>query len=142
MTTLAYRDGVLAADSHGECNGWKIQFNARKVRKLRDGRLVGCCGQPAEAEAYTHWLANDGKGEKPKLANSTVIEVRNDGSVLKHEEGGVCALNERFVAFGSGMGAALGALHMGAGARRAIQIAARVDSGTGGRVQSVRLGRR
>lgn len=151
MTTLVYRDGVLASDSRGT-RGDRIEpGRTQKVLAVADGRLIGVCGGYASSWRYASWLAAGPPSDTwqpmsmspaPKLcASATVVEVLANGRLMLHEEGGAYPAPEdtEFHAWGSGMEAALGALHMGATAEQAVQVATRIDTGSGGQVQSARL---
>jgi hypothetical protein len=151
MTTLVYRAGVLASDSRGT-RGDRIEpGRTQKIMQLADGRLIGVCGGYASSWRYATWLAAVEASDTwmptslrhgPKLCGSaTVVEVLANGRLMLHEEGGVYPAPEdtEFHAWGSGMEAALGALHMGATAEQAVQVATRIDTGSGGQVQSARL---
>nr|MBA3776758.1 hypothetical protein [Betaproteobacteria bacterium] len=141
MTTLVYRDGVLAADSRCTNGGYVIPEPAVKVRKLADCSIIGFCGTLAECEELAAWIAAP-TGDRPELDDSgRVVHVRTDGSLWTYE----CKAKPMrlaaspFYAWGTGFPAALGALHMGASAEEAVRIATLVDTSSGGEVRSVRL---
>jgi len=141
MTTIAFRDGVLAGDSR-TCYGNSIETGIkRKVRKSRDGRLIGVCGTSSKVEPYALGLMNDAKvlPEIPK-DEGRVIEVLPSGRVWIHEHGGKHCLGKlRFGAWGSGSDSARGALAMGATAVETVRVASTIDLYTDGRITVVRL---
>ncbi len=142
MTTLVYRDGVLAADSRCTNGGYVVPEPATKVRKLADGSLVGFCGILSECQELAEWIT-DPIDDRPHLDDDSgrLVHVKTDGSVWLYE----CKAKPfrldptPFYAWGSGFPAALGALHMGADAEEAVRIASLVDTSSGGPVRSVRL---
>jgi hypothetical protein len=139
MTTVAYRAGVLAADTRGTINGWITPAADRKVFKLADGRLLGFTGSFERAYPFKEWLEGGGKGDKPDLSDSRAIVIQKRGPRLIYEGAGWYEEESPFGAWGSGMPAALAALHMGASAIEAVKIAMLVDNNSGGRVISVSL---
>ena len=133
MTTIAYRNGVLAADSRCMLGGWKSTYPLPKLFRLKDGSVCGICGDYASGLAFKDWLDSDHSNPRPTLAESTVIQMTVDGLTI-HEDGASFPVTTEFAAWGSGSPAANGALHMGADAVKAVQIAALLDDGTGGDV--------
>lgn len=143
MTTIAYRAGVLAADSRVTNAGWVASDAAVKVRQLSDKSLVAICGYVAEGEALASWLEAADGSDKPSLDEETgrVVHVRTDGSAWLYEGNSkpYALPDAPFHAWGTGMPSALAAMHMGASAEEAVRIACLVDTHSGGEVRSVRL---
>ncbi len=140
MTTLVFRDGVLAADSRCTNNDWIASGAIRKVRRLADGTLLGFCGTLPDVSRLAEAL-EAGKDDLPEIDGKVVV-IRPSGAIRVYEDKGWFDLDPApFHAWGSGMPPALGALHMGASAEQAVRIACLVDSGSGGPVRSVRLGK-
>jgi hypothetical protein len=136
MTTVAYRDGVLATDSQGMEDGFIATHRSRKLYELPNGGHAASVGAKADTTAYIRWLGT-GEGDRPHLGGSTVIVLQPDGTVVVHEYGGEYVLTEPYAAWGSGFPGAMAAMHAGCDAIRAIEIAAMIDPSTGGPVQSV-----
>ena len=150
MTTIVYRDGVMAADSQvtvtSEAGGSR-KFKCEKLYR-RDvpgfGEcIIGLAGGSFDGLVFLDWLVS-GNPEPPQRlidggADFTAIVLSKAGL---HEYDMWCRPDrvlERFYAVGSGSKAALGALHMGASAKEALQIAARVDAYTGGKSTTMSL---
>lgn len=137
MTTIAYRDGIMAGDGRYCCNGWVHGENAVKVHKLSRHRLVGFTGEYHLFNAFLEWLRT-GEGERPVLKDGRCVEVDTQTGIAKvHEETGYFEITEEYHAWGSGSPAALAAMHAGASAKEAVEIAARLDTCTGGTIRSV-----
>lgn len=138
MTTIVYRAGVLAADSLCRVGDWNAPYAVEKLFRMKDGSVCGVCGNYTEALAFIAWL-NDGKKKdvRPPLAGSTVVQATAVG-VIVHESEGCYPVKGDFGAWGSGLPVALGALHMGATAEEAVNVAALVDEGTGGAIVSMK----
>jgi ATP-dependent HslUV protease subunit HslV len=144
MTTIAYRDGVLAGDT-SVWNGDTCVARGVKVWKLADGRLVGCAGHVPTCQQFHKWLS--GTGDKPALPPSEngfkaiVIDPQGDvvfwGETLESYD-----LEGPFFAIGAGTPLALAAMMAGADAQRAVEIAAELHDATRLPVITVRLDHR
>lgn len=139
MTTVAYRDGVLAADSRATNNGWVENDREVKVRKLADGRLIGLLGECIEIDPFLDWLTGGEKGPQPEMPNARVIVVGRNGARRIFEKKGFYREAGFLMAWGTGMPAAMGAMHAGAEAVGAIRAACKVDTHSGGRIRWVVL---
>lgn len=144
MTTIAYRDGVLAGDCRAQSNnGWIGSETTRKVFRLPDGRLVGFAGGFAEGWSFLRWLRGGMNGDRPKLTDSIVVVVENARRITVYQDGGDFPMDGRhFHAWGSGFPAALAAMHAGVDAVMAVKIAAKVDNSTNAKVYSVSLSKK
>lgn len=131
MTTIAYRDGILAADSRTTRGEVLLPGAQKKLFRLPDGSIAGTTGAIAQGLRYIDWLANPGIAPAPSL-DGTVIHVMLDGTVRYTFGAGWITMDGLFEAWGSGLPAALGALHAGASALDAVKIAGLVDVYTGG----------
>lgn len=138
MTTIAYKDGELAADSRITAGDTIITDGRKKVHRLRDGSIVAWAGSLQDAMRL---LTSMRKGHvAPKLDEIEALHVHTDGSVWEYE-GHVWVkqqVNEH-CAVGSGTPYALAAMDAGASAREAVKIAVKRDINSGGRVQSLSL---
>lgn len=56
MTIIAYKDGIMAADTASFSNAWRLRSIRPKITRLDDGSLVGCAGSSAVICAYMEWL--------------------------------------------------------------------------------------
>lgn len=151
MTTVTYRDGVMAADTQGT-NSHMHAADRRKVFSIH-GWLLGGCGNSSHLDEFYDWFranCKDGKlREPPKClkvaANShggwTVMAVNiKDGVVYQFADGLYpFKMEGKFFACGSGMGIALGAMAMGASAEKAVEVAMRFDIYTGGKINKVKV---
>ena len=142
MTTIAYKAGVLAADSLSSYGDEREDTHAVKVLKSRDGRLIGICGDYAPTRNFAKALAAGSR--LPDLVKDCgrVIEISVRGKIIIHEFGGSYPINERSCAWGSGSAVAKGVMFFGHSATDAVRAAIAVDKHTGGRVKSVSLDRR
>jgi ATP-dependent HslUV protease subunit HslV len=139
VTTVAYRDGVLAGDGRITLEGGSIQTeNQRKVHRLRDGRLFGYAGDTDDAERLRISLLQNDK--PPSLQNIQALLVQTDGSI-DYYQGNVWQRLEGddYYAIGTGGPSALVAMDCGKSAREAVVCAIRRDNNSGGKIKTVRL---
>ena len=143
MTTIAYKDGVMAADRAISGNGHV--GTARKVhRRKSDGALVGGCGDVATIQRWFEWFLAGERGAAPNLGTddesaSMILVVRTTGKVEEYGRYGKCLYEAPYYALGSGADYALGAMAFGASARQAVAAATKHDHHTGYGIQYVQL---
>lgn len=135
MTTIATDGLTMVGDGQREHRGTITNRQAQKVRRLDDGSLLGTAGCVAFGDQVVEWLSKG--GDKPKLSGDegfASLLLRPDGKLflVGHE----CEPSEIEApyAIGSGMDLAIGAMMAGASPRRAVEIAAMCDPGTGGSI--------
>lgn len=139
MTTLAYRDGVMAADS--SC--WDGGVNVHRLRKVYrvKGLLVGYTGDVGAFGRFLDWLKDGGyPDEYPKVKSLTVLAVSKDGAVKSFDESGPHVGHAApYYAIGAGSAVALGAMFAGADAKTAVRAAVRHAEGTTAPVRMYRI---
>ena len=130
MTVIAYRDGVMAADS-GSWDQCDVQHSwTRKIARGPDGTLYGVAGNAPEGMAFLAWVDNGCKGDWPEpritdpaLGNCSFIVLRCRPDCDPDMITG-CGVETFFgapyMAVGAAREAALGALHAGASAASAV----------------------
>jgi hypothetical protein len=136
VTTIAYKDGVLAGDTLADRGGLAHLVDS-KVFALADGRLFGGCGSFGQVLAVKTWL--DG-GEKPAVDDFSGIVVELDGSARILESSlQFVPVPFPWFAIGSGRDFAIAAMHLGRTALQAVELAAEYDTYTGGQILMVDL---
>lgn len=135
MTTIAYRDGVMAADSRftedSEAGGTRLGRCEKLYR--REHAIVGLAGESAPGLVFLDWYDKGAAiADRPELlvhgeADFSALVLRADG-LYSYDKWcrGEKVLN-KFWAIGSGAKAALGAMEHGASAAEAVKIACRID---------------
>lgn len=140
MTTIAYKDGVIAYDSR-QCMGSLILDDDYDKKHVCDGNAFFFSGPSCELEALVRMFSGES------------LEVRDQCSALVYSNGTLfyCGMNKdsgffsceeslaRPFVLGSGRDHALTAMDMGATAREAVKMAIKRDSGSGGRVRTYKL---
>lgn len=138
MTTIAYRDGVMAGDSRAYSGNRAPIGNKVKVERLRDGTLLGVSSTvPGGAETVRRWW-DDRDLDLPSAFSLLAVKPNGDvyyASDTPHLSG---PLRAPFFAIGSGNELALGAMEMGAAAVEAVRAAAKHDPWTGLPIYAVR----
>ncbi len=148
MTTIAYRDGVLAADSQTTRGNLSVNGAIKLIKS--DTILAGICGDAHDMGKFGKWLIAVSEKcdnvEDFHLHNSPLADDADTEALIAdvhgnawymHASGSVFKYNEDHAASGSGEYFALGALHMGATAVEAVEAAVALDLYTGGEVTSI-----
>ena len=131
MTTIAYRDGVMAADRRAYAGGPHPVGMKVKVKRTRLGGLIGVStAKVGEADRFCG-LVNE-QGSSLSLDDEIEVQallVEPDGTVFFFNEGRCFSgpIDAEFLSIGSGEKYAYGALMMGASAQEAVEIACECD---------------
>lgn len=145
MTTIAYRDGILAGDGRetayelGEST-FIVRDNAPKVYKLSDGRLFGG-SKTSEDIAVLLDALKEGKEKwpAPKLEDVNALCIDTDGTIWFYEGARWDKVELPYYAVGSGARFAFPALDAGVSAERAVEISTKRDPYSGGVIHTVGL---
>jgi ATP-dependent protease HslVU (ClpYQ) peptidase subunit len=138
MTTIAWDGRRLAADRLVNADGLKIRY-AKKISHIARGQqmlIVACAGLVADSLKFEKWLREG--GEHPTLDDNfeaIVIDAQNNAVTYCNDL--VALERDAPYALGSGTKVALGALHAGADAKRAVEIGCELDLYTGGEIDVV-----
>lgn len=132
MTTIAFDGTHIAADRL--MGGW---HTAGKIFPLAGGRYLAGAGDYNHIVEVATWIAQGAREEaRPRLPeeqDTEIMMVEPDGSAywLTWPHMRWVKYNEPFAALGTGSEYALGAMAMGASAKKAVSIAMRFDPYTG-----------
>lgn len=143
MTTIAYRDGVMAADT--QCSSGNRKFRISKIKRLKCGGLLGGSGSLAAMLKIQRWAeAGFSADDAPEFGDDggdfEALIVRGDGTVyLLDDEMELMPVTDELIAVGSGGPYAVAAMHCGLTPAEAVDVAAHYDPGTGGPVHEMRL---
>lgn len=147
MTTIAFKDGVMASDS--KCTDAWSAFVTRshKIERLSNGALLGSAGDSDCREVVK--LLSAAKSAKSLPSRAALAETKTDFygilalpagalflvEIYVIERSGdsewtaqITQIHERMAAAGSGQQFAMGAMAAGKGAAEAVAIACRYDS--------------
>lgn len=131
MTCICWDGKTLAADR--KATGGQI-LNVQKIARLPDGSLLAACGYYEHFIEVVRWLESGGReDDKPKFDNEAesshfmFIDTKGRPFWLTWPWMRKVPIAESFIAFGSGGDYAMGAMAMGASAKRAVAIACQFD---------------
>lgn len=141
MTTIAYKDGVIAYDSQ-ITRGDVITYDDYEKCIEQAGVKFFCCGTVSDYQR----LVDAYFGAKPDGnidATALVLDGESLMMVAVDDATGLWkspVMRDRPYAIGSGTPYAFAAMDMGASAEKAVEMAARRDTSTGGKVRTARVG--
>lgn len=146
MTTIAYKDGVLAADSRiSDEDGHVWTDAAVKIWRLPDGSLLGASGDD-EISVMVYAQMKEAAVNKrnavmsmPEDADFNGILIKANGDLFVSEGSVWTRWYEDFVAIGSGKRCAMTALRLGHTAEEAVAAGVAGDCFSGGPIKVIRL---
>lgn len=133
MTTIVYRDGKMAADSRAYAGDKHPIGNKVKIRRLKDGTLIGCSTTiPGGGEAVLDFFEKGRPADFTVPESFTFLMAKPNGEVFYATDSDFLSgpLTGDFFAIGSGEAYAHGALEMGATAVEAVRVACKCDTFT------------
>ena|SRR5687768_13962526 len=137
MTTITFREGIMAADSRMTLGGAVIG-NVVKIVRRDDGALCGGCGRLAWLQAFHEWFLNGEQDDLPDVDEDSMgLIARPKKPLQAFEEAGTYEWKTPYFAMGSGRRFALGAMYAGASAQEAVKAAIKFDIYSGGKVISL-----
>lgn len=137
MTTIAYKQGVLAGDTMVSFGGTKCPGEQRKVHRLRNGCLFGWAGLLEQAAVLRKAVEAGERDNPPKLKDLHALLVEPDGKVWMYEGVNWFPSKQPYSAYGTGHDFALAVMAFGGSAKDAVRVAIKLDKSSGGRVQWV-----
>lgn len=146
MTTVAYRNGIIAADMQAGNGSRAARFH--KIGRNKGGSLIGACGDAPLVYALIKWFVEGEQGQMPatygKFGDDNcdvhALLIRADRSLYRIEPAGFFRFEAEYCALGSGSNYALGAFAAGADARTAVHCATIHDLHTGMGIEQLELG--
>jgi hypothetical protein len=140
MTTIAYKDGVLAADT---LSTWGDSRDGHAIKIAKRGPFMAAgSGCLAHVQAFLDWFKGGMKADPPPMGEGEkqafgFIFV-GDGKFLTWGALGWEQCRDDVFAAGSGSEFAKGAMSHGASAEEAVRIAITHDTKSGGKVTVLR----
>ena len=138
MTTIAYRDGIMAADSMLS-DYHDIKRGTKKIFVLDDA-VVGTAGDDDAITRFLEWWreGHDLSKRPKRVGDCHILIVPSKGRPEIWDESYTGEpVAESFCAIGSGRAIAYGALEMGASAKEAVQAACKWNVHTRGPVKVI-----
>ena len=144
MTTIAYKDGIVAYDSRITEGSFVVDNNCDKMRKVQ-GLTFFVCGDVAGENALIRSYVNGACTEEDAETAAHSMAWVVDGGIIYRLltlEGELYIEPQRpgnHIALGSGTPFAIGAMDAGASAMEAVKIAAQRDVATGGKIRTWKI---
>lgn len=144
MTAIAYRDGIMAADT-AVWSQYHTLRHMRKVVKRRDGAVAAAAGNAAANQAFQKWFLEESKEpfdpKSKEEGDFIAIVAEADGTTWKMDWiGRRIDMVADFLVEGACDELLCGAMAAGATAEEAIRIAIRHSAWAAGDVDIVRVG--
>lgn len=129
MTTIAYRDGWMVADSSATNGNEWMSGTATKLFRRDDGAVIGSSGDYCASIQLRDWFFSGMTGDGPGEGTRSLIALPNRDLIVL-DDGKPAKIN--FVvpgayAIGSGWPVAAAAMLAGADAYRAVEIVCQLD---------------
>ena len=131
MTTIAFKDGLLVADTAVTDNG-KYLGQVCKIHKIQNFMLAGA-GSLLTLNKFMEWFRMGADVTKPfditKENGFDVICIDLNTKEIWEYNSDILAtkIDQKYYALGTGTDFALGAMHAGATAKEAVEIACKID---------------
>ncbi len=129
MTTIAYKDGILAADT--QLTDGNMKYLCRKIEVLTGGEVVSSAGNEDDFYIWRDWYYGD-KKKAPKLHKTFCLFMINlEGKPVRFNANCVeVPITDPLFALGSGEPMARAAMIYGLTAKQAVLFASEVDVNT------------
>lgn len=146
MTTIAYKNGILAADQLIEQNGMVCAFTTKIGNSKSHNIMGGIAGSLHHSTSFLNWLMGyalpgdieDNSPTNPILEKTDGLIVVDD-DVYFFTDGIFTKVSVEFTAIGTGQNFAMAAMVNGATAEEAVQIATVLDVYSGGNVETLAM---
>lgn len=126
MTTAAYRDGIIAADTQ-LTHGKHIKGTCHKIVELRDGLVYVAACDLRDEEVFKDILL-DKLEEFHEFKKDFEAIVFKDGSLyMAYQNSILSPLTQSYIAIGTGWEIAMAAMMRGDSAEEAVKLAAAMD---------------
>jgi ATP-dependent protease HslVU (ClpYQ) peptidase subunit len=142
MTTIAYKDGLIAWDSQITAGAMVVSRNYQKMHKA-NGITLWCAGSVQDREHLVKALSSGRFDWDMDLEIEAIVLDKTGLYLVSVRDGRVWRDTippGEAAAIGSGADYAMGAMDAGCDAVQAVKIAAGRDVSTGGKVRSKRIG--
>jgi hypothetical protein len=136
MTTIAIKDGLVAADT--QLSGGNYVVRASKLFRLPDGGVATACGEWGKAYPALLWLQNGEQGEAPDFRGADITIVRPDHTIeLAYGSFPAFPIMDRIYASGCGYDLARSAMARGLSPLEAVQEAVGLDEASSEPIQTM-----
>lgn len=135
MSTIAFRAGVMAADSLITAGDMRCG-ETKKIARGAKGTIGGAAGGLSDSALFVSWVEKDCEPEPPPFEGDLdgIVVLRDGRTFYVGKSGALVPFRAEFTAVGSGEKFAMGAMMAGASAAEAVRIAVTLDTGSGGEI--------
>ncbi|HDS1550725.1 TPA: hypothetical protein QEK98_002980 [Stenotrophomonas maltophilia] len=141
MTTIAVKDGVMAADTQltGDCI-----HRVPKIFELPDGGCIGGCGESwSRTYAVISWFLSGQEGDAPDFEDGSILILKPDGQILMaYDRLPAFPILGSVAVIGSGGPTAMSHMIAGASAEKAVRATCQAEPYSSEPVQVFKLPRR
>jgi len=151
MSTIAYKDGIMACEGQVTLNEMAVMYDFEKifVEDLNENShvIVGLTGVPSDLPMLMDNVKNLLSGKEvehaPECRAIIVVVTRDNKSTTEnayiYENAGLLPMKQNFMAVGSGDVFAMSAMHNGKTAVEAVKTACFFDVYSGGKLKKVEV---
>lgn len=157
MTTVVFRDGIMASDSSSSRGNGRLSLNSLKMARLSSGVLLGWAGSGLNGGREVREPFEQVKVYEDFPRRSVLTALETDCLLLIALPNGSlweCAIDppdgkmgwsasiytvHEFSAIGTGAEYAIGAMTIGASAEQAVAAAIKWDTKSGGEIKTLNL---
>lgn len=135
MSVIAYDGHMIAADRQATNAG--LRYMTTKLRRLKSGVVLAWTGDQDTGELLAQWYEQGANPtewpevQKDKEAWCRLIVATGKECRFYERHPVSIKVEDAFLAWGSGRDYAMGAMAMGASARKAVHVASRFDHNCG-----------
>ncbi len=137
MTVIAYREGIMAADSLVTSDNGRTRegtfMKIRRLQRFNDWHIVGAAGSLGDCIKFYRWF--EGSPEEFEGIEGISVNCRTRKMYGWDDSLEPLPIGAPFMTAGSGAPLALAAMHAGASAEEAVRAAMKVDGSLGGPVR-------
>ena len=132
MTTIACDGKSIAADSKTDMDG--IPDTCRKLLRAKNGDILGFAGDTGSGMKFQKWYDSE-RVDSCDLGETCVLVLHPEGSMTLWDSTLFpMKVRRKFFAIGSGAQAAMAVMMSGGTARKAVEVACKLDASSGGPV--------
>jgi hypothetical protein len=143
MTTIAYRDGLIAGESLSS-SGSAAYYATIKIARNRKGDLAASMGELSYSAMFLAWFMRGEKGSPPSARDASDPKETNSGIIIRASTSQRTMFEfdhvftteiDGYFSMGSGRDFAAGAMAQGGNAIDAVRAACKHDVYSGGPIR-------
>lgn len=130
MTTIAFKDGILAADT--QLTTGSVKTLCRKIKIYPNDIVAAAAGNDTDLAVFMEWYLGDKTKKTPKnLAKYFEIIILGDGDPVAYDKECIAKpIEDPIYSNGSGWAIARAGMLCGLSAKDAVKLAGEIDTST------------